>query len=136
MRNPEILALAQRVRYKADPAFPGPERFKGGLHRGWRLADDREGPLFGTGIWRTGVLTDRAMSQSDAWRKLQRRTQDAGIPTAVGNHTFRATGITSYLDDWRSPPTRAWVFSSEAPAAPTIARTNRSRSMGSKRLEI
>jgi hypothetical protein len=29
MRNPEILALAQRIRYQADPAFPGPERFKG-----------------------------------------------------------------------------------------------------------
>ena len=29
MRNPEILALAQRVRYQGDPAFLGPERFKG-----------------------------------------------------------------------------------------------------------
>ncbi len=29
MRNPEILARAQRIRYQADPAFPGPERFKG-----------------------------------------------------------------------------------------------------------
>jgi integrase len=30
---------------------------------------------------------------------LQRRAQDAGIPTAVCNHTFRATGITAYLDN-------------------------------------
>jgi site-specific recombinase XerD len=39
------------------------------------------------------------MTQSDAWRMLQRRAQDAGIPTAACNHTFRATGITAYLDN-------------------------------------
>lgn len=29
LRNPEILALARRVHYSVDPAFPGPGRFKG-----------------------------------------------------------------------------------------------------------
>lgn len=29
LRNPEILALARRVHYYADPAYPGPGRFKG-----------------------------------------------------------------------------------------------------------
>jgi len=28
---------------------------------------------------RTGVLTDRAMTQSDSWRMLKRRARDAGI---------------------------------------------------------
>jgi len=51
------------------------------------LASDREGVLFRTSYRRTGVLTDRAMTQSDAWRMLQRRARDAGIPTAVCNHT-------------------------------------------------
>jgi integrase/recombinase XerD len=37
------------------------------------------------------------MTQSDAWRMLERRAPDAGISTAVCNHTFRATGITAYL---------------------------------------
>jgi len=27
----------------------------------------------------------------------QRRAADAGIKTRIGNHTFRATGITAYL---------------------------------------
>jgi len=31
LRSPEILALAQRVRYYIDPDFPGPGRFKGAL---------------------------------------------------------------------------------------------------------
>jgi hypothetical protein len=30
---------------------------------------------------------------------LQRRAWDARISTAVCNHTFRATGITAYLDN-------------------------------------
>jgi site-specific recombinase XerD len=63
------------------------------------LADDREGRLFRTAYRRTGVLNDRSMIQSDAWRMLQRRARDAGIPSAVCNHTFRATGITAYLDN-------------------------------------
>lgn len=29
LRNPDILALARRVRYYVDPAYPGPGRFKG-----------------------------------------------------------------------------------------------------------
>jgi site-specific recombinase XerD len=28
---------------------------------------------------------------------IQRRTKSGGITTRVGNHTFRATGITAYL---------------------------------------
>src|SRR3984957_18357834 len=43
------------------------------------LAGDREGTLFRTSYRRTGLLTERAMTQSDAWRMLQRRAQDAGI---------------------------------------------------------
>ena len=31
LRDPEILALARRVRFHADPAFPGPGRFKGAV---------------------------------------------------------------------------------------------------------
>src|SRR5277367_7155979 len=44
------------------------------------IAGDREGALFRTTVRRTGVLTDRPMSQSDAWRMLQRRACEAGIP--------------------------------------------------------
>ena len=29
---------------------------------------------------------------------IQRRATDAGIKTRIGNHTFRATGITAYLE--------------------------------------
>jgi hypothetical protein len=37
------------------------------------------------------------MSQADAWRMIRRRAAAAGIHAPIGNHTFRATGITAYL---------------------------------------
>ena len=79
------------------------------------LASDREGVLFRTSYRRTGVLTDRAMTQSDAWRMLQRRARAAGIPTAVCNHTFRATGITAYLDNGGSLENAQAMAAHESP---------------------
>jgi len=31
--------------------------------------------------------------------EIRRRARDAGIRTQIGNHTFRATGITAYLSN-------------------------------------
>jgi site-specific recombinase XerD len=42
-------------------------------------------------------LSGKPMSQAIAWQMLQRRAREAGIDTALCNHTFRATGITTYL---------------------------------------
>jgi site-specific recombinase XerD len=39
------------------------------------------------------------MTQPDAWRMIRRRAADAGINTAIGCHSFRATGITNYLEN-------------------------------------
>ena len=60
------------------------------------IAGDPDGPLFRTAAGNTGTLTARAMWQQDAYRMIQRRAADAGIKTRIGNHTFRATGITAY----------------------------------------
>jgi integrase len=79
------------------------------------LAGDKEGPLFRTSYRRMGTLTDRTMTQSDAWRMLQRRARDAGIPTAVYNHTFRATGITAYLDNGGSLENAQAMAAHESP---------------------
>ena len=61
------------------------------------IAGDPDGPLFRTMAGKTGVLTGNAMWQQDAYRMIQRRAAVAGIKTRIGNHTFRATGITAYL---------------------------------------
>ena len=53
--------------------------------------------LFRTATGRSAVLSNRPMSQSDVWRMIRRRAEQAGIKTKIGCHTFRATGITEYL---------------------------------------
>ena len=62
------------------------------------IAEDRKGWLFRTARGHNGtVLSDKPMSQPDAWRMICRRAAAAGIAEAIGCHTFRATGITAYL---------------------------------------
>jgi site-specific recombinase XerD len=65
------------------------------------IAEDRKGSLFRTSSGHDGdALSDQAMDQSAAWRMIRRRAAAAGIPTRrIGNHTFRATGITAYLSN-------------------------------------
>lgn len=65
--------------------------------KGAGFGDDPKRFLFCTSRAKTRTLTDRPMSQSDAYRMIRRRATDAGIKTKIGNHTFRATGITAYL---------------------------------------
>lgn len=54
-------------------------------------------PLFRTAIGRTGGLTESRLARGDVYRMVRRRAATAGIATAIGCHTFRATGITNYL---------------------------------------
>ena len=62
------------------------------------IADDRKGWLFRTSPGHNArMLADTPMSQADAWRMIRRRAAAAGIHAPIGNHTFRATGITAYL---------------------------------------
>jgi site-specific recombinase XerD len=63
-----------------------------------RIVEDRRGFLFRTSPRHTAtVLTEQPMIQADAWRMIRRRAVAAGIMAPIGNHTFRATGITAYL---------------------------------------
>jgi site-specific recombinase XerD len=61
------------------------------------LAADPKGPLFPTIGRGTGRLTATPLPQANAYAMIRRRAAAAGIATKVGNHSFRATGITAYL---------------------------------------
>jgi integrase len=64
------------------------------------ITEDRKAWLFRTSRGHTAkVLSDRPMTQPDAWRMIRRRAVAAGIMAPIGNHTFRATGITAYLSN-------------------------------------
>ena len=61
------------------------------------LAADGVGPLFRTIRRGTAELTRTPLPSANAYAMVRRRAKAAGIATRIGNHTFRATGITAYL---------------------------------------
>ena len=63
------------------------------------IGEDKGTPLFRTAYKKTGTLTERRMSQPDAWDMLQRRAKKAGVTTAICNHSWRATGITNFFEN-------------------------------------
>src|SRR5262245_18918802 len=89
------------------------------------IAGDPDGPLFRTTVRRTGVLTGRRVTHSDASRMLRRRARDARIRTVVCNHTFRATGITAYLDNGGSLENAQAILARETPPHHQALRPHR-----------
>jgi integrase len=61
------------------------------------LRDGGKSPLFRSAAGRTGTLTATATNRV-AWRMIQRRAAELGARARIGCHTFRATGITAYLE--------------------------------------
>ena len=55
-------------------------------------------PLFQSSNARGGKLTGRPFDRTAAWRMVRRRAAAAGVNRKIGNHSFRATGITTYLN--------------------------------------
>jgi len=64
------------------------------------IAEESKSWLFRTSKgWNAAVLSNAPMNQADAWRMVRRRAKTAGIKAPIGCHTFRATGITAYLEN-------------------------------------
>jgi integrase/recombinase XerD len=61
------------------------------------IGTERDLPLFRATVAQTGRLTNRALTEAAALRIVKRRAAAAGLPREICCHTFRATGITSFL---------------------------------------
>jgi integrase/recombinase XerC len=64
---------------------------------GTGISADAKGWLFRTIGRGTSELTASPLPQANAYAMVRRRAAAVGIETKIGNHTFRATGITAYL---------------------------------------
>ncbi len=62
------------------------------------ISKEKPGPLFRT-MDRRRQLTDNRLNRTEAWYMVKRRAAQAGIDTAICNHTFRGTGLTAYLEN-------------------------------------
>jgi len=84
-------------KYHAMPCHHNLEQALSVYVDGIGLAADPKGPLFRTIGRGTGELTRTSLPQANAHAMIRRRAEAAGIKTKIGNHSFRATGITAYL---------------------------------------
>jgi integrase len=82
----------------AMPCHHNLETYLTAYIEGAGLAEDPKGPLFRTiGRDKGRPLTRTSLPQANAYAMIGRRAAAAGIATRLGNHSFRATGITAYL---------------------------------------
>ena len=81
----------------ATPCHHNVEEYLIGYLAGAGLRVDPKGPLFRTIGRGTGARTRTVLPQANAYAMIGRRAAAAGIATKLGNHSFRATGITAYL---------------------------------------
>jgi integrase/recombinase XerD len=63
-----------------------------------QIAEDRKGPLFRS-LDRERRLTKRRLHRLEVLAMIKRRARQASLPQTTCCHTFRATGITTYLQN-------------------------------------
>src|SRR6266436_2349287 len=63
------------------------------------LEKEPQSPLFPASIGKTGKLSRRPLVRTDAADMLKRRLKQAGLPAHYSPHSFRATGITNFLEN-------------------------------------
>jgi integrase/recombinase XerD len=80
------------------PAHPKAARYLDAYIAAAGIADNTKGPLFRT-LGKDRHLTQKPMASIDALKMVKRRARAADLPETIGCHTFRATGITAYLEN-------------------------------------
>ena len=63
------------------------------------VAGEKKSPLFRSAAGRTGKLTATRLHRLNALQMIKRRARTLGLPADIRCHTFRATGITNFLQN-------------------------------------
>jgi integrase len=88
------------------------------------IADEKKGPLFRT-VGRNRQLTRNRMHRLDVLRMIYRRAKVAGLDVHACCHTFRATGITAYLENGGTIEKAQQIAAHESPRTTKLYdRTN------------
>lgn len=78
------------------------------------IGADRRSPLFRS-VDRHGQLSEERMNRRDVLAMVKRRARQAGLPDIICNHSFRATGITAYLNNGGSLEHAQRIAAHESP---------------------
>lgn len=92
-----LVAVEKGSKRHEMPVHPTLDAIIQDLH-GVINADDPDTLFFQSTNGRGGKLTGRPFCRKAAWAMVGRRARKAGVTSPVCNHTFRATGITAYLN--------------------------------------
>ena len=85
-------------KYHEVPAHHKAEAYVDAYLEAAGIGDESKTPLFRT-LDRERRLTVRRIDRVDVFAMIRRRARRAGLPEIIGCHTFRATGITTYLEN-------------------------------------
>jgi integrase/recombinase XerC len=96
-RRPWVRLREKGGKRHAMPCHHNLEEYLTAYLDGAGLRGDPKGPLFRTIGRGTNELTLTVPPQPNAYAMIGGRATAAGIATKLGNHRFRATGITAYL---------------------------------------
>ena len=80
------------------PAHHNLESYLDAYMKAAGIGDQLKEPLFRS-MDLTQALTARAVTENDVLRMIKRRAKAAGLPSSTCCHTFRATGITTFLEN-------------------------------------
>jgi integrase len=100
------------------------------------IAAEKKEPLF-RAVRKGNKLTENPMAREDVFAMIKRRAKAAALPYSTCCHTFRATGITTYMQNGGTleHAQQSLRTSRHAPPSCTIARRTRFRSMRSSASE-
>jgi len=89
------------------------------------IKDQAKTPLFRSVRGRSQKLTELPLRRNNALDMVKRRAVAAGLPRRVCNHTFRATGITAYLENGGTIEKAQQIAAHESPKTTKLYdRTN------------
>ena len=107
------------------PAHHNAENYLDAYIEAAGIGGEKKSPLFRSAAGKTGTLTARPMDPNDALRMIKRRAKAVGLSEAVCCHTFRATGITAYLENGGTIENAQAIANHESPKTTKVYdRTN------------
>jgi site-specific recombinase XerD len=94
-----IVALEKGARLHEMPVHPVLKTYLDDYIIVCKIPPFSEQPLFQSTNPRSGRLLGRPIRRNSAWEMVKRRAAAARLSSDICNHSFRATGITTYLSN-------------------------------------
>lgn len=80
------------------PAHHNAEAYLDAYLQAAGIAEERKAPLFRSIPARSGRVSNQPLDRRNAWDMVKRRAKAAGLSDRLCNHTFRGTGITTFME--------------------------------------